>query len=205
MQAAGLVQPSPCTRPSSSAPACVGSHQNHLKFLQPQLLMHPSTVGKAPGGQCQRGPTVLCRRTVVISGRTWANTRQHALKYIDRSIYKNACASELNFKLITEHLGLDDKLTTESPGLDLLYTVANIPLTIIPFAIDKYDSSPRPPALKGVCKAPGEADKEIKVYSCCPHHLFVLLFTAHLVTVTAPECLWSKAHPSGNKRTFLLN
>lgn len=69
----------------------------------------------------------------------------------------------------------------------------------------KYDSSPYPPLLQGVCKAQGGADAEIKVYSCCPHHLLVLLFTAHLVPVTAPERLWSKAHPFGNKRTFLLN
>lgn len=36
-----------------------------LMLLQPQPLMLPSTLGRAPGGQCQRDPTVLCGRTVV--------------------------------------------------------------------------------------------------------------------------------------------
>lgn len=40
-----------------------------LMFLQPQPSTLPSTPGRAPGGQCQCGPTVLRGRTVVTPGR----------------------------------------------------------------------------------------------------------------------------------------
>lgn len=96
-------------------------------------------------------------------------------------------------------------VTIECQGLTCHVQKENTPSTVPPFAMYKYDSSPYPPLFQGVCKAQGEADKEIEVCSCCPHHLFVLLSTAHLVPVTAPEHLWSKAHPFENKRTFLLN
>ena len=40
-----------------------------LMLLQPQPSTLPSTAGRAPGGQCQRGPTVLRGRTVVTPER----------------------------------------------------------------------------------------------------------------------------------------
>lgn len=120
---------------------------------------------------------------------------KHTLKHINYCIYKTH--SELHLMLINMHLGSEDSTTAMQ--------LQNNPPNVIPFAIKKCDSSPHLPVLERVGKTYRDADKEIKIHSYCPHHLSVLLFTAHLVIVTTPERLWNSARPFGNKRTFLLN
>lgn len=121
------------------------------------------------------------------------------------SIKVHVLVNYISFQLIAAHLGPEESHHGESKGLTCYIQLQNIPPTVVPSAVHSYGGSPHPSLLQGVCKAQGEADEEIKVYGCCPRHLFVWLFTAHLVTVTAPERLWSGAHPLGSKRTFLLN
>lgn len=86
--------------PSSSAPVHVGvppKPSRLLMLLQPQALMLPSTLGRAPGGQCLRDPTLTWKDSSYTEEDMSQYTYQHALKYIDHCIYKNACASELYF------------------------------------------------------------------------------------------------------------